>query len=127
MVPGKEKTVKVIVTSQGKTMDSQVDPRFGRTQYFMVVDTDTWEYETVGNAQNVNAIQGAGIQAGQKALNLGARVVITGHVGPKAFATLLAADIEVYINASGTVKDAVEAYKAGKLTQANRPDVQGHW
>ena len=119
--------MKIIVTSQGETLESTVDPRFGRAKYFMVVDTNTDEYQAVANTQNLNAIQGAGIQAGQAALDLGAMAVITGHVGPKAFATLMAAKIEIYSNATGTVKDAVAAYKAGTLTQANRPDVQGHW
>lgn len=119
--------MKVAVTSQGGTLESPVDPRFGRAKNFVVVDTETGEFQAVSNTQNLNALQGAGIQAGQKVRDLGAAALITGHVGPKAFTTLTAAKIDIYINASGTVADAVDAFKAGTLPRADRADVDGHW
>ena len=79
------------------------------------------------NAQNLNAPQGAGIQAAQAVYQLGAREVITGHVGPKAFTTLRAAGIAVYLAASGTVKEAVEQFQAGRLQLAENANVEGHW
>ncbi len=119
--------MKVAVTSQGAGMDSLVDPRFGRAKYFVVVDTDTGDYEAHENTQNLNALQGAGIQAGRNILDFGADAVITGHVGPKAFTTLLAAKIDVYSNAKGTVQEAIEKFKNGELTPTRRPDVDSHW
>lgn len=119
--------MKLAVTSQGAELDSPVDPRFGRAKYFVVVDTDTGSASAHDNAQNLNASQGAGIQAGQAVARLGVEAVLTGHVGPKAYTTLGAAKIAVYTGISGTVKDAVEQFNKGQLTLAAQPDVQGHW
>lgn len=119
--------MKVIVTSQGRELNSPVDPRFGRAKYFLVVDTETGDFSVADNSQNLNAAQGAGIQAGKNVVDLGAAAVVTGHVGPKAFATLQAASVAVYTGASGTVADAIEQFKAGTLKQSGAADVEGHW
>ena len=119
--------MKIAVTSQGPEMNSTIDPRFGRAKYFVVVDTETGEFSAADNSQNLNALQGAGIQAGRNVVNLGVAAVITGHVGPKAFATLQAGSVEMYTGAQGTVAEAIEQFQAGKLQQANSADVEGHW
>ena len=87
MGPGKEYIMKVIVTSQGRELNSPVDPRFGRAKYFIVVDTETGDLSAADNSQNLNALQGAGIQAATNVIDAGAEAVVTGHVGPKAFTT----------------------------------------
>ena len=119
--------MKVAVTAQGRELSSPVDPRFGRAQCFIVVDTETGEFSAADNSQNLNAAQGAGIQAGKHVVDLGVQALITGHVGPKAFATLEAGGVAVYSGATGTVADAVEQFKAGKLRQSATADVEGHW
>jgi predicted Fe-Mo cluster-binding NifX family protein len=119
--------MKVLVTSTGESLDSAVDPQFGRAKKFLLVDTESGEFQTIDNAQNVNAVQGAGIQAGQTASQHGAQVVITGNCGPNAFRTLQAAGVEVIVGAKGTVGEAVEKFKAGELKSAESPNVQGHW
>lgn len=119
--------MKVVVTAQGAGLDSPVDPRFGRARYFVLVNTESGHHAGHDNAQNVGAPQGAGIQAAQTVARLGAEAVLTGHVGPKAFATLQAAGIAVYTGASGTVREAVEALQGGRLQAAAKPDVEGHW
>ena len=119
--------MKVAVTSQGQELSSPVDSRFGRAKYFIVVDTETGDFSAADNSQNLNAAQGAGIQAGKNVVDLGAKAVITGHVGPKAFATLQAAGVAIYTGASGTVASAVEQFKAGKLKQSSGADVEGRW
>jgi len=119
--------MKIIITSEGTSLESQVDPRFGRTKHFILVDTDTGEFSAHDNTQNLNAAQGAGIQAAQSAARLGAEAVLTGHVGPKAFTTLQAANIAVYTGASGTVKEAIEQFNSGRFAPAKKADVEGHW
>jgi predicted Fe-Mo cluster-binding NifX family protein len=119
--------MKVAVTSQGLDLGSALDGRFGRAKCFMVIDTETGQMMAMDNAVNLNAAQGAGIQAGRMIVALGAEAVITGHVGPKAFTTLQAGGVKVYTGATGTVADAVEQFKAGKLTLAASADVEGHW
>ena len=119
--------MKIAVTSQGKDMESDVDARFGRAKYFIVVDTEDGSFKAADNAQNVNAVQGAGIQAGQKIVALGVKSVITGNIGPKAFSVLRAAEIEVFLKAEGTVREAIESFKAGELQLQKEANVSGHW
>jgi predicted Fe-Mo cluster-binding NifX family protein len=119
--------MKIIITSQGTSLESAVDPRFGRAKYFILADTESGEFSAHDNAQNLNAPQGAGIQAGQVVARLGAEAVLTGHIGPKAFTTLQAANIAIYTGVSGTVKGAIEQFKGRGLEPAAGADVQGHW
>ncbi|RJP64976.1 MAG: dinitrogenase iron-molybdenum cofactor biosynthesis protein [Candidatus Abyssobacteria bacterium SURF_17] len=119
--------MKIAITAQGDQMDSPVDPRFGRAKWFAVIDTETGSHRFVDNAQNFAAAQGAGIQAGSNVAKLGVGAVVTGNVGPKAFATLHAAGIKVYLGANGTVQDALNQYTAGTLTLAQDANVAGHW
>ena len=123
----REIEMKIAVTSQGTDLDAAVDPRFGRARFFLVVDTDSGEAEVVDNATNLNAAQGAGIQAARQVAELGVSAVLTGHVGPKAFATLRAAGVPVHTGAQGTVREAVAAFKAGTLARAADATVEGHW
>jgi predicted Fe-Mo cluster-binding NifX family protein len=106
--------MKVVITSEGSTMEDPVDPRFGRCRTFLLADTDD---DAVRSVPNDAAMQpgGAGIQAAENVVNLGAEAVITGQLGPKAARVLQAASIPVYGGASGTVRDALEAFKEGRL------------
>ncbi len=119
--------MKVAVTSQGTTLDSQVDPRVGRAPYILVVDTESMEFEVVDNSSNVNAFKGAGIQTATMVCEKGAEVLMTGYCGPKAFVTLQAGGVKVVNDVTGTVRDAVADYKAGKLTHSNGPNKEAHW
>ena len=119
--------MKVVLTSSGESLDSPLDPRFGRAQKFILFDTDTNEHQVVDNSQNLNAAQGAGIQAAQNVSRLNAEYVITGHCGPKAFRTLQAAGIKVIVGVEGTIAEVMEKFKAGKLTPTETSDVEGHW
>jgi predicted Fe-Mo cluster-binding NifX family protein len=118
--------MKIVVTSLGETPDSPVDQRFGRARYFIRFDTDNEQWSVHENSQNLEARQGAGIQAGQAVANLGADAVLTGHCGPKAYATLAAGEIEVYSGAEGTVREAISEYQLGRLARAGGADVEAH-
>jgi predicted Fe-Mo cluster-binding NifX family protein len=119
--------MKVAVPSQGPETDSAVDPRFGRARYFIVFETETRETSSIDNAQNLNAVQGAGIQAARNVIEAGAQGLIAGNVGPKAFAALRAAGVNVYAAPGGSVAEAFEAFMAGRLQRVSRPNVEGHW
>jgi predicted Fe-Mo cluster-binding NifX family protein len=119
--------MKIVITAQGTNLDSPVDPRFGRAKHFLLIDTQSMQTTAHNNAQNLNAPQGAGIQAAQAIYNLGAGAVVTGNVGPKAFTTLQAAGVAVYVGASGTVREATEQFRSGRLQKAERANVEGHW
>lgn len=119
--------MRVAVTSQGADMASQVDPRFGRASFFIVVDTETGAAVAHDNQQNLNAAQGAGIQAAQNVVELEVGAVVTGNVGPKAFSVLQAGDIKIYIGATGSVANAMEQLKADRLECVTEANVEGHW
>ena len=117
--------MKVAVTSKGTTLDDSVDPRFGRCAHFVIVETDDMSFEAVANS-NAAAGGGAGIQSAQLVSEKDAKVVLTGNCGPNAFRTLEAAGIQVVIGAGGTVHEAVEEYKAGRLRVTGSPNVESH-
>jgi len=119
--------MKVVVTSTGEGVDSEIDPRFGRASQFVLVDTETGETQSIDNSGGASAAQGAGIQAAETVSRLGAERLVTGHCGPKAFRALQAAGIEVFIGASGTVAEAIGQLKSGELQLSTGPDVGGHW
>jgi len=119
--------VKLAVTSKGKSLDSEVDPRFGRAAYILIVDTNSLEFEVLDNSENANAFKGAGIQAATMISDKGADVLLTGFCGPNAFKTLKAADIKVVNDVSGTLRDAVNAFNAGKVSFADKANVEEQW
>ena len=119
--------MKIAITSQGKDLNSLVDPRFGRAAYIIVVDTDTMDFEVIDNAANKGSSRGAGTQAASNVSETGAEVLLTGFCGPNAFKTLDAANIKVGNDAKGTVQDAVNQYKEGKFEFASDANVDGHW
>ena len=119
--------MKIAVPSQGTGLDAGVDSRFGRAEFFIVVESETNKFEVVENGQNLNAAQGAGIQSARNVINAQADILITHHVGPKAFAALSAGGVKVFTGSTGTVKEAVEQFKRGELEEAANADVEGHW
>ncbi|MDI6808077.1 MAG: NifB/NifX family molybdenum-iron cluster-binding protein [Candidatus Eisenbacteria bacterium] len=119
--------MKIIFTTSGNNLNGPLDSRFGRAPKFLVYDLDSENFEVVDNQQNLNAAQGAGIQSAETVARLGAKALVTGHCGPKAFRVLLAAGIKIFNTDSPTVAVALERYRAGKLTEAKAADVEGHW
>jgi predicted Fe-Mo cluster-binding NifX family protein len=118
--------LKICVTSSGNNLDAQLDPRFGRCAYLVIVDSETLQFEAVPNSAS-GATGGAGIQAAQTIANKGAKMLITGNVGPNAFQALSAAGIEIITSASGTVREAVEKFRKGELKQTDAPTVGDHF
>ncbi len=117
--------MKICVTATAGDLNAQVDPRFGRSQYFVIVDSDTMAFEAMPN-EAMNAPGGAGIQAAQAMVNKGVNVVISGNMGPNAFQVLSAAGVKVATGAYGTVKEAVEMYKSSKLSETGTSTVAAH-
>lgn len=101
--------MKICVTSYGDNMDAEVDPRFGRCKYFIIVDPETLQYEAIKN-QNIEATGGAGVQSAQMMSNKGVKLILTGNIGPKAAQALKAAGISVITGVQGSVREAIEKY-----------------
>jgi len=118
--------MKVAVTSTEKTLESSIDPRFGRAACFVIVDTETMESSAIEN-ENVAAAGGAGISSAKAVIDARAEAVLTGNCGPNAERTLIAGGVKLYTGLTGTVAEAVELLKTGKLTEAAGPNVQSRF
>ena len=119
--------MKIAISAQGDTLASEVDQRFGRCGYFIILDLENQDIKVVNNMENANLMGGAGIQAVEAVVSNDADAVITGHCGPKAFSALQAAGVKVFTVAEGTVQEALDKYKMQELTAIEGPDVDGHW
>jgi predicted Fe-Mo cluster-binding NifX family protein len=119
--------MKIAFTTSGNDLNAPLDSRFGRAPKLLVHDLDTNTFEVFDNQQNLNAAQGAGIQSAEIVARLGAKALVTGHCGPKAFRVLLAAGIKVYTTDAPTVVEALDQYRSGKLAEADSANAQSHW
>lgn len=118
--------MKLAVSSQGESIESPIEPRFGRCPYFLIIETDDLYLEAFDN-ENRSLGGGAGIQAAQFVASKGAKALITGYCGPNAMRTLSAAGIELYVVQKGTVKEAVKKYIKGELKPTNEANVADHF
>jgi len=118
--------VKIGVSSSGNNLEALVNPRFGRCPYFIIVDSESMQFEAITNVA-ANSGSGAGIQAAQAITSKQVQVMITGNVGPNAFKALTAAGIKIITDASGKVSETIEKYKKGLLSETKEPTVKGHF
>ena len=117
--------MKICITSTGKDLNASVDQRFGRCQYFLIVNTETMDAKAVLNESAMSS-GGAGIQAAQIVTKQEVDSVITGNIGPNAFQILQAAGIKVFTGVEGTIKEAMERYKNGTLNETGSANVESH-
>ena len=118
--------MKVAVSSSGTNLDSQIDPRFGRCAYFVIVNTDDMSFEAFDN-EGIALGGGAGIQSSQFVASKGAGAIITGNIGPNAVQTLSARGVEIFVGQTGSVGDAVERYRRGEIKPEGSPNVTDHY
>jgi len=118
--------MKIAVTSTGPGLDDNVEARFGRCPYFLIIDTDTMQLEAIENP-NMALGGGAGIQSAQLMSEKGVTTVLTGNCGPNAFNVFGQAGIQVIVGVSGPVRNAVEQFKTGSLPSASGPNVASHF
>lgn len=118
--------MKIAVTSTGPGLDDQVEPRCGRSPYFLIVDADMMEFESIENP-NTALGGGAGVQSAKDISEKGAAAILTGNCGPNAFSVFEQMGVQVIVGVEGTVREAVEKFKAGELTPASEPSVTSHF
>ena len=116
----------IAVSASGPSMDDQVDARFGRCRFFLIINTDTMDFEAMENP-NMSLGGGAGIQSAQMMAERGVVTVLTGNCGPNAFRVFESAGISVVTGASGTVRQAVEQFNAGGLASSSGANVNDHF
>ena len=122
---GSSEMERVVVSSDGYDLDAPASSMFGRCPTYVFVDLDTMEFEAVDNPA-ANAAGGAGIRAAQYVIEKGVQAVLTGNVGPNAFEVFRSAAVPVFVVPAGTVRQAVEAYKAGTLQSSGGANVSAH-
>ena len=118
--------MKIAISATGASLDAEVDPRFGRCQYFIIVDPDTMQFEAVENSSAM-ATGGAGISAAQMIASKGVEAVLTGNCGPNAYQVLSPAGIKVITGVSGKVQDAIQSYKSGQLKAGSQSSVPSYF
>ena len=118
--------MRIAITSTGPTLEDQVEARFGRCAYFLIVDPESMELEAIENP-NIAVGGGAGVQSAQLMSDKGVQTVLTGNCGPNAFGALEAAGIKVVVGMTGTVREAIAAYQSGSATPAADANVSSHF
>ncbi len=118
--------MNLAVCAQGEGLEAQVDQRFGRCPYFVIVNSETGELlKSVPNS-GAAAAGGAGPQSARQLSQEEVEAVAVGHVGPNAAAALKAAGISVYGGVAGTVGETWQQYRDGKLSAIDEPTVDSH-
>jgi predicted Fe-Mo cluster-binding NifX family protein len=117
--------LRIVVSAEGDNLDTPSSPVFGRCPTYIFVDTESLEFEALPNPA-VSQGGGAGVQAAQFVVNQGAKAVLSGSLGPNAFDVLQAANVTGYLVEEGTVRQAVAAYKAGRLQPMGGANVAAH-
>jgi predicted Fe-Mo cluster-binding NifX family protein len=118
--------MKIAITATAPNLDADIDPRFGRCQYFVIAEPDTMEFEALENS-GATAGGGASIATAQTLAGKNVEAVLTGNCGPNAYDVLAAAGIKVVTGVSGKVRDAIQSYKSGKLKASSQPNVAPHF
>lgn len=118
--------MRIAVTSTGPTLDDTVDVKFGHCAYLLIAEDDLAPREALENpARRLG--RHAGAHTACLIQERGAGVVLTGHCGPESFRVLRRAGIRAVVGVSGTVRDALERFKAGQLRFARRANVDKYW
>jgi predicted Fe-Mo cluster-binding NifX family protein len=114
----------VAISANGRDLDAGVEPRFGRARFFILVDPVTQEWEPFDNLANISSLQNVGVLTAKNLTqNRVVQAVVTGNCGPKAFDELQRAGVKVYLNAQGTVRQALNSLRLSELEQASGPNV----
>lgn len=117
--------MKICISACGKDLDSEVDPQFGRCNYFVIIDQGVGSVTSIKNPGS-EAPSGAGIRAAEAVAGAGVDVLLTGSVGPNSFSILSEAGIEIRSGISGTVAFALREYQSGKLAILENANASAH-
>ncbi|NMD42527.1 MAG: dinitrogenase iron-molybdenum cofactor biosynthesis protein [Firmicutes bacterium] len=118
--------MKLAVCAQGEGLEAQVDQRFGRCPYFVIVDSESGAVEKSVPNSGMAATGGAGPQSARQLSQEGVEAVAVGHVGPNAATALQAAGISIYGGVTGTVQETWQLFREGKLTTIDEATVDPH-
>lgn len=112
--------MKIAVPATAQDPDAPVALRLGTASWLLIVDTETMAFESL-ELPSDPARPGAGIRVLALILEQGVRTILIGFISPGIAATLAGKGIEVVTQVTGTVRTAVEAYRAGRSTPDPKP------
>ncbi len=120
--------MKIAISSTGKDLESEVDTRFGRCSYFIIVEIEDKKIKSTKAIENIASKQagGAGITAAQTVANEKTEAIISTNLGPRAFDVFNQLGINIYQAVPGKVKDTVQKFIEGKLTEISTPTGPQH-
>jgi predicted Fe-Mo cluster-binding NifX family protein len=118
--------MKIAISATGPTLDDDIDPRFGRCQYFIIADPETMQFEAMDNS-SASAAGGAGISAAQSVAGKGVQALLTGNCGPNAYQVLSSSGIQIITGVTGKVSEAIQDYQSGKFQNSAQPNVPDHF
>ena len=116
--------MKISVSARGESLDSEVDPRFGRTAGFVLFDSESGSAEYLDNSAQQDSAKGTGVKAAQLIARAGAEALITGQLGPNAAQFLRKSGIKIYACSSGTVREAIQMLQENGLEELADDDIQ---
>jgi predicted Fe-Mo cluster-binding NifX family protein len=119
--------MKIVISSTGKDLESEVDPRFGRCKYFLIIEAENKRIKEFKAIENIGKNQSgaAGITAGQIVANQGVDSVITTNLGPKAFSIFDQFKIKIF-QGQGKIKNVIEDFFKGKLRELSNSNAEQH-
>jgi len=118
--------MRIAVTATEPLLEAEIDPRFGRCQYFIIIDTETMRFEALENA-GAMAGGGAGISTAQMIAGKDIGAVLTGNCGPNAYEALSAVGVKVITGVTGKVQDAVRDFKSDAYEATSQANVDAHF
>ncbi len=119
--------MRIAVPAQSRELSSEIDLRFGRAEWLIVVDSETSKLEAYGNAVSLKCVQLSGVQVAQNLVDAGVETVLTRYIGPNAFEILEVAGIRIFLAEKQTVQEAIDSFKSDKLNEIHSANVKGHW
>jgi predicted Fe-Mo cluster-binding NifX family protein len=114
--------MKIAIMSTHKDLDSPVEMDFGKSYYLLIVDMDSMEFEAF-HSSDIDVVSGVGVRTAQLIANKGAEAFLTYYCGPFSFETLSMIGVKVVTGVKGTVREAIENFKQGKLKYAKGPNI----
>ena len=117
--------MRLAISTGRPDIDGEVDPRFGRCPYLVIVDSESMDFETMANPGATTG-GGAGVATAQAIAAKGVAAVLTGNCGPNAYQVLNAANTKVVTGVTGKVREAVRDYESGRLQAVSQPNVEAH-
>lgn len=118
--------MKLVVTATGPTLDAQVEYQFGRTPFFIIIDPESMNYQVIPNP-NAGVGGGADIQSAQLLSGRDIDYILTGNCDPNACYIFEAAGINLIVDVTGTVRQAVANFKSGVYSATSQSNAVNYF